>query len=383
VSTAAEPAGGPDAFEGDDRQYSPTRLRGWLEFVNGPDRIRPEHRSAAQIAALPRRELVRYNDRRAVWHANIGPIKTPQLLGLHGDLAEIVESNRHDGDKAKPAALVDAYPGLGKSTAVREYGRDYWKAQIALRGETTPEGHRRVPVIYIALTGNTHIRGLNAAICRFYGLPDRGDADTLAERAKDAVLSLSTVVFLVDDIHFLAPSHADTNAVKMANHLKFLANTFPVTLIYTGVGVANRGLLTEGRAPQQALQAQFGRRTTALTMRPFQIGDEPGREEWRCLLLSIERQLVLAGRYPGMLADDLTDYLFARSSGHFASLMALISRGCLRAIRTGAERLDTALMDQVKNDAAAEADRQELAAAIEAGLLTSRPASRARTVTAR
>ncbi len=374
MTAAMEQAAGPDVFEGDDRQYSPTRLRGWLEFVNGPDRAQPQRLSAAQIAALPDRELIRYNDWRAVWHANIGPIKTPQLLELHDGLAEIVESNRHDGDKAKPAALVDAYPGLGKSTAVREYGRDYWKAQIALRGETTPEGHRRIPVIYIALTGNTQIRGLNAAICRFYGLPDRGDADTLAERAKDAVLSLKTSVFLVDDIHFLAPSHADTNAVKMANHLKFLANTFPVTLIYVGVGVANRGLLTEGRAPQQALHAQFGRRTTALTMRPFQISDEPGREEWRRLVLSIERQLVLAGRYPGMLADDLPDYLFARSTGHFASLMALISRGCLRAIRTGTERLDSTLMDQVKNDAAAEADRRELLAAIEAGLLTSRPA---------
>ncbi|MGH3294688.1 MAG: hypothetical protein ACRDP7_23105 [Trebonia sp.] len=42
-----------------------------------------------------------------------------------------MESNRHDGDKVKPAALVDAWPGLGKSTAVREYGRDYWKAQIS------------------------------------------------------------------------------------------------------------------------------------------------------------------------------------------------------------------------------------------------------------
>ena len=374
MTAAADQAAGPGVFEGDDRQYSPTRLRGWLEFVNGPDRTRPQRLSAAETAALPDAERVRYNDRRAVWHANIGPIKTPQLRELHDDLAEIVESNRHDGDKAKPAALVDAYPGLGKSTAVREYGRDYHRQQITLRGETTPEGHRRVPVIYIALTGNTHIRGLNAAICRFYGLPDRGDADTLAERAKDAVLSLKTSVFLVDDIHFLAPSHADANAVKMANHLKFLANTFPVTLIYTGVGVADRGLLTEGRAPQQALHAQFGRRTTALTMRPFRITDEPGRVEWRRLLLSVERQLVLAGRYPGMLADDLPDYLFARSTGHFASLMALISRGCLRAVRTGAERLDAALMDQVKNDAAAEADRRELAAAVEAGLLTSRPA---------
>jgi hypothetical protein len=118
-------------------------------------------------------------------------------------------------------------------------------------------------------------------------------------------------------------------------------------------------------------------------MRPFQVYDEPGREEWRRLLLSVERQLVLAGRYPGMLADDLADYLFARSTGHFASLMALVSRGCLRAIRTGAERLDAGLMDQVTNDAVAEADRRELAAAIGAGLLTARPASRTRTATAR
>jgi AAA domain len=372
-----------DTFEGDDRQYSPTRLRGWLDFVNGPDRPRPEQLAAARIAALPERELVRYNDRRAVWHANIGPIRTPQLVAVREGLAEIVESNRHDGDKAKPAALVDAYPGLGKSTAVREYGRDYWRAQVAPRGETTPDGHRRVPVIYIALTGNTRIRGLNAAICRFYGLPERGDADTLAERAKDAVLSLRTSVFLIDDIHFLAPGHANVNSVKMANHLKFLANTFPVTLVYTGVGVAGTGLLTEGRVPQQALQAQFGRRTTVLAMRPFQVYDEPGRQEWRRLLLTVERQLVLAERYPGMLADDLADYLFARSTGHFASLMALISRGCLRAIRTGAERLDAGLMDQVSNDAAAEADRKELAAAIEAGLLTARPASRSSAVTAR
>ncbi|MFK0181654.1 hypothetical protein ACIQVR_37485 [Streptomyces xanthochromogenes] len=38
-----------------------------------------------------------------------------------------------------------------------------------------------------------------------------------------------------------------------------------------------------------------------------------------------------------MLAEDLSDYLFARSTGHFASLRALINRGCLRAIRAGAE----------------------------------------------
>ena len=358
-------------FEGDDRQYSPTRLDGWLQEVNAPKRRQPEILTRAQLSQLSPRELMVRNDRCKVWHANLGPIDTPQLVSLHEDLAEIVESNRQDGDKTKPAALVDAYPGLGKSTAVRAYARTLFREQVALRGETTPSGHRRIPVIYIALTGNTQIRGLNAAICRFYGLPTSGNADDLAERAVDAVLSLKTLAIIIDDVHFLAGSHS--NAVRMANQLKYLSNVFPVTLIYVGVGVQEGGLLREGFAPGDALKAQFGRRTTPLTLSPFQVEDEDGRRQWRTLLKTIERKLVLADKYPGMLADDLSDYLYERSTGHFASLMALINRGCLRAIRSKCEVLDKELMDQVKNDAAAEEARRELAAAIKAGLLTTRP----------
>ncbi|MFH9944086.1 ATP-binding protein [Streptomyces murinus] len=364
-------ADGIEPFEGDDRQYTPTRLPGWLQEVNGPGRIQPPQLTRAQLADLSQRNLLVHNDNRDVWHANIGPIDTPQLLALHDALAEIVESNRHDGDKTKPAALVDAYPGLGKSTAVRDYGRKLFRKQVALRGETTPSGDRRVPVIYIALSGNTQIRGLNAAICRFYGLPASGNADTLPERAVDAVLSMKTAAITIDDIHFLAG--ANSNAVRMANQLKYLANVFPVTLIYVGVGVQQRGVLREGFSDRQSELAQFGRRTTPLTLPPFQIDDDEGRQYWQTLLKTIEQKLVLAEKYPGMLARDLSDYLFARSTGHFASLMALINRGCLRAIRSGHERLNKDVMDQVKNDAAAEAARKELEAEIAAGLLTSRP----------
>ncbi|WP_329203498.1 ATP-binding protein [Streptomyces sp. NBC_01435] len=364
-------ASGIQPFEGDDRQYTPTRLPGWLQEVYGPDRIQPPHFTRAQLADLSPRDLLVHNDNRAVWHANIGPIDTPQLLALHEGLEEIVESNRQDGDKTKPAALVDAYPGLGKSTAVRDYGRKLFRKQVSLRGETTPSGHRRVPVIYIALSGNTQIRGLNAAICRFYRLPVTGDADTLGERAVDAVLSMKTSAIIIDDIHFLAG--AKSSSLRMANQLKYLANVFPVTLIYVGVGVQNRGLLREGFSNKETALAQFGRRTTPLTLLPFQVEDDEGREHWQTLLKTIEQKLVLAEKYPGMLARDLSDYLFARSTGHFASLMALINRGCLRAIRSGHERLDEDLMNQVKNDAAAEAARKELEVEIKAGLLTTRP----------
>ena len=104
--------------------------------------------------------------------------------------------------------------------------------------------------------------------------------------------------------------------------------------------------------------AQTGRRTTRLGHgAPFLIDTDQHRLEWRQLLLAIERKIVQAGKFPGMLADQLPDYLFARSTGHIGSLMTLITRGCQRAARTGAERLDRELMDKVKNDAASEKAR--------------------------
>jgi len=102
---------------------------------------------------------------------------------------------------------------------------------------------------------------------------------------------------------------------------------------------------------------------------PFEVATKAGQATWRQLLLGIERELVLAGAHRGMVARELSDYLFARSSGHFASLMSLISRGCYRAVKTGTEALTTELLDTVRIDQAAEAAREHLHAALAAGLL--------------
>jgi hypothetical protein len=165
--------------------------------------------------------------------------------------------------------------------------------------------------------------------------------------------------------------------VEVSNHFKYIANEFPVTLVFVGVGLAERGLFSEGPTYADAVLAQTGRRTTALGMDPFTVNTERGRREWRQMLLALERRVVLASKHPGMLADDLSDYLFARSTGHIGSLMTLVNRGCQRAVRTGTEHLSADLLDGVKNDAAAEKARQELQAAIAARRITTRPARRA------
>lgn len=217
------------------------------------------------------------------------------------------------------------------------------------------------------------MKDLNRALLEFFGHPGRfrGTTAQLGQQALDCVLSCEVRLLVLDDLHFL--KWGNSSGVEVSNHLKWIANEFPVTLVMIGVGLAGKGLFSEGGAGGDVALAQTGRRTTRLGMPPFTIDDEPGRLQWRQMLLTLEQRVVLADKHPGMLADDLSDYLFARSTGHIGSLMTLINRGCQRAVRTGTERLSRDLLDAVKNDEAAEHARHELALALEANRLTSRP----------
>jgi hypothetical protein len=200
----------------------------------------------------------------------------------------------------------------------------------------------------------------------------RGTSSLFAARALDCMISCHVRLLIVDDLHFLR--WRNTSGVEISNHLKYIANEYPVTLVLVGVGLAQRGLLDEVDAAGNPVLAQTGRRTTRLGMEPFLIDNVAHRKQWRAILLAIEQRLVLADARPGMLADELSDYLFARSTGHIGSLMTLINRGCQRAVRSCTERLDQAVLDGVKNDAAAENGRRELEAAFAARRLTTQPA---------
>lgn len=348
------------------------RKEGWRCFVNAPTRTPPEPLTTRELRELSEIALGDYNRRRREWHANLGPIKTPQLAELHEDLWDIMDSNAQDGDKAKGAIAIDAFPGLGKTTSVLAFARQFHLHEIAERGEFTEDGHERWPVCRVGLTGNTGMKDFNRAMLEYFGHPghQRGTTAQFAHRALDCMLACQVRLLIVDDLHFLRWRAA--SGVEVSNQFKYIAGEFPVTLVFIGVGLAERGLFSEGDSYTNAVLAQTGRRTTALDMRPFTVDTDTGRREWRQMLLAIEQRLALADKYPGMLADDLSDYLFARSTGHIGSLMTLINRGCQRAVRTGTERLSQDLLDGVKNDAAAETARRELEAAIHARRLTTR-----------
>ncbi len=353
-----------------------SKKEGFRRMAESAARPQPETLTRSQLGKLTEDQLEEYNKGRK-HHANIGPLQTPQMAALHEDLWDIIDSNDQDGDKVKGGVAVDAFPGLGKTTGVLAFARKFHCREIRENGTTTEEGHERWPVCRVGLTSNATMRDFNRAILEFYGHPGRfkGTATDFGFRALDCMLSCEAKILIIDDLHFLR--WQNKNGFEVSNHFKYIANEFPISVIMIGVGLENRGLFDEGNIYQNAVLAQTGRRTTRLGMAPFLISTDDGRTNWRNTLLAIEQRLVLAGKYPGMVADDLSDYLFARSTGHIGSLMTLINRGCHRAIRTGAERLDATLLDQVKNDAAAEKGRQELQMALSQGKLTSRPPRKA------
>ncbi len=364
------------AFGLDERDWDLSSKDGWLAMATAQARVRPPRHSVEEIAAMPRAARSRYNQARALWHANLGPIRTPGIEAVFDALDEISGANRQDGGKVKPAAVLDALPGLGKTTAATAFGRAFHTEQIDLHGPTVPalDGQwQRIPVVYVGLTSNTTMRSLSSMLCRFYGLPaaDRGNALRLSHRAAECVANCKTRLIIVDDVHFLDVNRRDGREV--ANHFKWLANTFPVTFFFVGVGLRARGLLDEGLSGADAVFSQTARRWNVLSLHPFEVAAEAGRRTWHQLLLGIEREIVLAEHHRGVLACELSDYLFARSTGHFASLMSLIARGCYRAVKTGAEQLSQALLDQVRIDEAAEKARRGLHAAIGAGQLRTRP----------
>jgi AAA domain len=234
---------------------------GYCNTTRGVVRARDSLRSAParytreQLDALDAAKRRRYDEQRAVWHANLGPIVTPQLQTLFGELDAIVGSNRQDGDRVRGAAVLSALPGLGKTTAAVCYGVRYHREQLRLYGDRTVQGDLRVPVVYLALTSSTTMRSLNSALCRFFDHPGwaKGNASLLADRATDCVLSCQTRLIIIDDVHFLDMGRRDGREV--ANHFKWLQTQFPVTFLFVGVGIAERQIGTEGLAPADAALA--------------------------------------------------------------------------------------------------------------------------------
>ncbi|MEV7648193.1 ATP-binding protein [Arthrobacter sp. NPDC089319] len=300
-------------------------------------------------------ESTDYAERRKWYHANL-TLSTPQLLRVHAALDEMLDADVQSFDRVRSAPVIDADPGVGKSTAANMYGRRFHRRAINASRAAAAESAEHIPVARIGLTGNTTPKSLALQMLEFYAHPRRtGNALQLTSSALDCVLRCRTQLIIIDDVHFLNLKRRDGKEVS--NTLKSLANDFPTTFLFIGVGVEREGMFDEGNAG--GTNAQLGRRWTRLEMSAFNVFTPEGADEWRSTLLGLEQALVLLKSYPGMLAEELSDYLFVRTTGYIGSLMELLRLGAAKAINTGKEALSQKMLDSITIAQAAEARRKD------------------------
>jgi len=342
-----------------------SRWEGWRHFAEDPALEKPQSLSAKQIDKLGEDDRVAYDYHRERYHANF-LVTTPQVKRLNVRLWDLLDANQQGPSRVKGAAIVDSPPGLGKTTAVDAFGRAFHRRQILRHGKDFDDGQTlHIPVCHVAFKGKTNTRALNEAILNFYNHPSAEAAKTrhlrnrnLAALAAESVRRHGTRLIIVDDVHFLKIHTDEGEAV--ANELKWLANEYPATFLFTGVNMTETGLLSESKTSKNLAMSQIARRWTRLTLPPFEHPVGEHRKAWLSLLGTIETHLVLANARPRMLRGQ-ADYLYERSTGMIGSLFKLITLGAVHAMRDGTEDLTREVLDEIDIDVAAE-DARELVA---------------------
>ncbi|GAA2282461.1 hypothetical protein GCM10010430_80400 [Kitasatospora cystarginea] len=118
--------------ETEDRQWRDLRLdnltltkkEGFAAFAEATAPTPPDNLTTAQLKLLSGDALADHNRRRRRWHASLRPVRTEQVDLLHEDLNDIFDACLDQGgQEAKGAAALDAFPGLGKTTAALAFAR--------------------------------------------------------------------------------------------------------------------------------------------------------------------------------------------------------------------------------------------------------------------
>jgi hypothetical protein len=333
--------------------YTLSRKQGWDRFVHAAPRRSFDVLSRTDMAQLSAEELEDYNEARLVWNANLPTVRTQQLTAAYSIIDQVMASNRRDAASLRGSVVIDALPGLGKTTIATRYAREFHLRQYRRDGPETTSGHQRLPVAFIPLSAGMTLKNLNQKLLEFYGHPaaSRTSRAQLGSLAVDCVLSCETRLIVIDDLHFINFRHR--NGSEVSNHLKWLANEMPVTFIFVGVGLEERKFFDEGLLGEDAIYAQTSRRATRCLVVPFTIRSTSGFRAWVDLLKTLEAHIKLADARPGMLTD-LAKPIYLRTQGNIASLTNLLDRACYQAITSGVETINADLIKHATIDNAAQ-----------------------------
>lgn len=318
-----------------------TSKEGWRRFVDRHPSA-PDQHNPATVELLTPAQRDAYDDARREYHAQLPLANTPTIQKVITTARLLVQLNRNQVS-ARRGLIVSGASGTGKTTALTQLGR----AHERHTRKRHPRDRHRLPVLYVTVPPAATARMLAVEFARFLGLSFTGRVNITD--IVDAVCHTATrtraEIVLVDELHNL--NLATRAGAEVSDQLKYFAERLPATFVYAGIDVEAAGLFagTRGR--------QIAGRFTVIPATAYGYGSSEQREQWRCLIATMESTLRLLNHKPGsLLAQD--EYLYRRSGGMIGSLSQLIRGAAILAIEDRSEQISRGLLDIVPVDYAAE-----------------------------
>ncbi|MFI6700224.1 TniB family NTP-binding protein [Streptomyces sp. NPDC050509] len=323
----------------------PRTKEDWFAYISYEPPPRPAVPTYEQYLLLDEDDRRRLDRCRSRYHSALVLAWTPAVRHFENEIMELLEANEDAPPGARPGLLIDGPPTVGKSTLTKMIAR---KFELQLRTDF-PERFSSdrlgayVPVVYISLADQVTPKQISLAFARYLNTPTRGTKDAVDDRVLTALKACGSQLIIFDDLHFLDCSQKDGRASN--DHIKFLANHAPCTIVGTGVDLEASPLLSEGGATGRSTQTSG--RFSRQVLTPFALDTEADALAWIAVIRSLEDSLQLYRHEPQSLTRRHWQYLHDRTGGSLAGLHALIRRSAVRAVRRGTEAVTREVMDSI------------------------------------
>lgn len=300
-------------------------LDGWLDFVAKRDVYQPPPLlTRPEYAALSPATQGMYDVARRIGNNNLPKHETPMTIRARQQIQAVLLSNLYRMDPGvRSGIFISADGAMGKSTLMRDIAANY-VADLAQFDEVFPNStkfrDRSVPVMWVTVPPKLSIGSLGRAILHFYGehIPSRANDSAITARVEEVIRDCGTRLAVLDDITRYKDGEADRYAADWVRNLMETS----VSIIAMGVDIRGSGILHEGtsRARNEKLSTQTARRFTVLDIDTFRYDTTDNIRAWVGHLMAVEDDLLLLDKEPGMLSEDLAEFLFDQTGGVIGTL---------------------------------------------------------------
>jgi hypothetical protein len=262
----------------------PRTKEDWRDYVHYEPPPRPVLPTRTAYQAMREDEWRRFDRARSRHHSALVLAWTPPVQRFETEIFERLEANQAAPAGARPGLLIDGPAAVGKSTLVKMIAR---KFELQLRAD---EPHRvtdtvdnHVPVVYLSVPDQVTPKQISLALARYLHLPTRGTKDDIDDVVLKAIRRCDVQLLVIDDLHFLDCGQREGRASN--DHIKYLANHAPCTLVGTGIDLEDSPLLSEGGGAERATQTAGSPTTSwprsALPARPRRPSGSAWSRPWK------------------------------------------------------------------------------------------------------